>query len=354
MPTMFSKYRKYLNHADLMPSYGLCEGLTPLVRSKHIGMALGENINLFFKAESFNPSYSYKDRGVSNAVSFAVRAGKVGIACCSSGNLGISCAMYAARAALKAVVLIPKLYVNEEKIRRMQMYDATVIIVDGGISAGTEMAYQLAEKYNFEVISHKNVNYCTGLKTVAFETCDQLGRAPDIFCCGIGYGATMGYIWRGFKEYYSCGNISRLPVMIGIEAAADSNARYLSGHFYQHSTVLNEIGISAAGRDVLEDALIARDESSGYITSVNDEQTIAAYQLISKKEGILSDISSSVCVSGLYKLKSDGVDFDNMLIVSLLSGISDASEVMYSETHAISKIKVIKPNLEDLESELVI
>lgn len=354
MPTLFARYRKYLGHKDQLPYHGMYEGNTPLVRSKALCEELGDNINLFFKQENVNPSYSFKDRGVSNAVAAARYNARPGIVCCSAGNLGISCAMYAARASIKAVVLIPKLFANEEKIKRIQMYDASVIIVDGDIASGIKMACEFSSKYNFDVVSHQNEYYCNGLKTIAFEICDQLGRAPDIFCSGVGSGALMGSAWRGFKEYYSDKKIDKLPLMIGIEAAAFSgNSKYGSGQSFLNSTILNEVSISRDENSVVEDALIARDESSGYISAVDDQQAIALYQLMTRREALIADISSCVSVAGLYKLKSDGVDFDNQLIVTVISGASDSSEILYSESR-LSRLKVIKPSLSDLESELVL
>ena len=355
MPTLFSRYRKYLGHKEQLPYYGLYEGNTPLVRSKSLGGELGGNIDLFFKQENVNPSYSFKDRGVSNAVAAARYKGRPGIVCCSAGNLGISCAMYAARASLKAVVLIPKLFANEEKIKRIQMYEASVIIVDGDIASGIKMAYEFSDKYNFDVVSYKNEFYCSGLKTIAFEICEELGRAPDIFCCGAGSGALMGHVWRGFKEYYVEGKIDKLPLMIGIEAAQNQSAsKYVSGQSFINSTILSEVSISKDQSAFIDEAIIARDESGGYISAVTDEQAISLYQLMTKKEAIIADISSCVSMAGLYKLKSDGVDFDNQLIVTVISGASDSSEILYSESRSMSRLKVIKPNLNDLESELVL
>lgn len=355
MPTLFSRYRKYLGHKEQLPYYGLYEGNTPLIRSKFIGGQLGGNINLFFKQENVNPSYSFKDRGVSNAAAAARYKGRPGIVCCSAGNLGVSCAMYAARSNLKAVVLIPKLLANEEKIKRIQMYEASVIIVDGDIASGIKTAYEFSDKYNFDVVCYKNEFYCSGLKTIAYEICDEFARPPDIFCCGAGSGALMACVWRGFKEYYADGKIDKLPLMIGIQAAQGTGAsKFVSGQPFISSTILNEVSISKDRSALIEGAVIARDESGGYISAVNDEQAISLYQLMAKKEAVIADISSCVSVAGLYKLKSDGVDFDNQLIVAVISGASDSSEILYSESHSMNRLKVIKPELSDLESELVL
>ncbi len=355
MTSLFSRYRKYLGHKEQMPYYGMYEGCTPLLRSKFLAGDIGDNIDMFFKQENVNPSYSFKDRGVANAVSAARNNACPGIICCSAGNLGISCAMYAARANMKAVVLIPKLYANEEKIKRIQMYDASVIIIDGDIASGIKTAVDFSAKYNFGVISSNNSFYCMGLKTIAYEICDELGRAPDIFCCAVGSGALMGYAWIGFKEYYSVGRIDKLPLMIGINAARDPNiSKYSAGQSFLTSTILNEVSILSEKNDIIDEALIARDESSGYISSVNDEQAISLYQLLTKKEALLSDISSCVAAAGLYKLKSGGVDFSDSLITVVASGASDSSEILYAESRSLSRLKVIKPVLNDLESELVI
>jgi len=145
-----------------------------------------------------------------------------------------------------------------------------------------------------------------------------------------------------------------LPLMIGVEAAAFAgNSKYGSGQSFLNSTILNEVSISRDENSVVEDAFVARDESSGYISAVDDQQAIALYQLLTRREALISDISSCVSVAGLYKLKSDGVDFDNQLIVTVISGASDSSEILYSESR-LSRLKVIKPSLSDLESELVL
>lgn len=353
MQTLFSKYRKNLNHGEQVPFYGLYEGMTPLVRSHHIAGELGENVNLFFKLESRNPSFSFKDRGVSNVISQARLAGKIGVICSTSGNLGVSCAMYAARARMKSVILIPKLFVNEEKIKRMQLHDAAIFVLDGDIFDGIKIGEEFAAKYNFELVSYNNQYYQQGLKTISFEVCDELGRVPDIFSCGIGHGTLMGSVWRGFKEYYSSSMAERLPVMMGFEACSSSSTKVsISKGYYHRSTILNEVSLGS--KEILDDAVIARDESSGYISSVTDEQTLAVYQTLARKESIIADVSSCISVAGLYKLKADGVDFDNQTIVCVLSGTSDSSEILYVDLHGVSRLKVIKPFLSDLESELII
>lgn len=353
MQTMFSRYRKQLGHEEQVPYYGLFEGQTPLVRSRHIASELGENVNLFFKLETRNPSLSFKDRGVSNAVSNARRAGKIGVICSASGNLGVSCAMFAARARLKSVILIPKLFVNEEKIKRMELFDAGIIVIDGDILDGIAVAEEFASKYNFEVISHRNGFYKLGLRTMSFEICEELGKAPDIFACGIGHGTLMGAAWNGFKEYHAARRIDSLPVMMGFEAGAGQSARVsISKGYYHRSTILNEVSLGS--KEPLEEALIARDESSGYISTVTDEQTLAVYHTLARKESIIAEVSACVSVAGLYKLRADGVDFDGRTIVCVLSGTADSSELMYADLQGVGKLKVIKPSLGDLESEMMV
>jgi len=354
MQGIISKYNKFLSHPSQPYILGMREGITPLLRSRCIASELGGNIDLFFKLENRNPSFSFKDRGVSNCVALAFQEKKSGVICASAGNLGVSCAMYAARAGMKCVVLVPKLFANEEKIRRMELFDAGVFILDADIADGLTLAKEFAGLHNFEFVWHGNERYLAGLKTIAFEICDELGRPPEIFSCGVGQGALISACWYGFKEYYSSGVTPKLPVMMGFmaEEAAGAHSGPRTGKTMARASHLNEISMGQGG--ISEAAVIARDESSGYIASVGDSQAAAVFGKMARNEAVLADVSSCVSVAGLYKLKADGVDFDNQTIVSIVAGAADSSEIADNGNLGVSHLKLIKPTVADLESEMVL
>lgn len=350
MSLLISKYKEYLNQNSNV-SLGLFEGNTPLVRLKYLSEKLGSNIDLFVKNESLNPTNSFKDRGVLNAILKVISNNKNGVICCSSGNLGISLAVYAARAKLKSVVVIPKTLANEEKIYKMQILGTKVIILDGDIKEGFHLIKKIATNNNFEVISHKNLYYCLGLKTIAFEICEQLGKAPNVVCVPVSTGTLLGYIWQGFKEYFVEKKIDKLPIMIGIGANI-LNTNNVQKNF--NGSLLNEILISNNKDTIVDEAIIARDESSGYINFVSDDQVWNVYNSLVKNEGLFLEISSCVSIAGLFKLKSDGVDFNNQLIVTLACGIQNISEIMnYMPNNYFNNVKVLKPILTELESEIL-
>lgn len=345
MYNIASKYAQYLDNNELTPVLGLGEGETPLVRSVFIGNELGYNVNLFFKLENQNPSFSFKDRGVVYAIAKAAERKKCGIICATAGNLGISAAMYSARAGMTCVVLIPKLLTNDEKIKRMELYGARVRIIDGTLNECLKLCEEVGETYGYEVLNYSNPDYLRGLNTISYEIADSLGKGPDIFSCGIGHGSLFGAAWNGFKEYYSAFKLEKLPVMFGFKGITGKNAG--------SSIMLSEINIIRDNDEIYDKALIARDESNGYIADVSDEQAAAVYRKLAAKESIIADISSCASAAGLYKLKADGVDFDNQTIVCVLSGFSDSTETVYINS-SLNSLKLFKPTINDLESELVI
>lgn len=351
MREIFSRYGKYLDLPFQPFFHGMCEGSTPLFRSRSIFSELGENVDLFFKLESRNPSLSFKDRGVSLASAIAFQEKKAGLVCVSSGNLGVSCALFSARTGMKCLILVPKLFADEEKIRAMEMFGANVFILDASPGECFPVAGEYSGRNNMEFIWHGNARYLAGLKTMAFEVCDELGRAPDVFSCGVGHGSLVSACWYGFKQYFAEGRIKKLPVMMGFmseEAFSGGKSRKAAaGTGYS-----GEIGIGLEG--ICEGASIARDESSGYIAPIGDCQAQAVFEKLARREALPAAVQSCVCVAGLYKLKSDGVDFDNQTIVSVLDGAADASAMPGESGAPARHLKVIKPTVEDLESEMVI
>jgi len=311
------RYGEFLPLTPATPLFSLGEGDTPLVASTRLVDELG-CASLHFKLEGCNPTGSFKDRGMVLAMAKAVEAGCRAVLCASTGNTSASAAAYAARAHLPAIVLVPASYVALGKLAQAMIYGARVVVVDGNFDQALEVVRALAERHPLTIVNSINPFRLEGQKTAAFEVCDVLGDAPDILAIPVGNAGNISAYWRGFTEYHAAGRTTRLPRMLGFEAAGA--APIVRGEIVRApETVATAIRIGNPAN--WANAVRARDESAGLIDCVTDDEILDAYALLAHGEGIFCEPASAASVAGLRKLVAQGrLDLRGQTIVCVLTG----------------------------------
>ncbi|MCD8897722.1 threonine synthase [Mammaliicoccus sp. FSL K6-3158] len=312
---LIHNYKEYLPVNEGTPELTLNEGNTPLIHLPYLSDKL--NINLFAKFEGLNPTGSFKDRGMVMAVAKAKEEGKKIVICASTGNTSASAAAYAARAGLKAIVVIPEGKIALGKLAQAVMYGAEIVSIKGNFDEALNIVKKVAEKGEIALVNSVNPYRIEGQKTGAFEIVEQLdGKAPDLFAIPVGNAGNITAYWKGFKEYHQL-NQSGLPVMCGFQAEGASPI--VQGKVVTNpETVATAIRIGNPASWKLAEA--ARDESNGLIDSVTDEEILKSYKLMTSKEGVFSEPASNASIAGLLKLHEQGKLEPNQTVVAILTG----------------------------------
>jgi threonine synthase len=317
-PGLIEHYRRFLPVTDSMPVVTLNEGNTPLIEAPAIAERLGLNIKVYFKFEGANPTGSFKDRGMTLAISKALGEGARAVICASTGNTAASAAAYAGRAGLKAFVLIPKGAVALGKLSQRVMHGARVLEVIGNFDICLKVVRDVAERdpVKIRLVNSVNPDRIAGQKTAAFEICDQLGDAPTHHFLPVGNAGNITAYWAGYQEYKSVGLSERVPKMMGYQAA--ESAPIVVGHpIDDPHTVATAIKIGNPAS--WKGATTARDESGGIIDIVTDSEILAAYRLIAAS-GIFSEPASAASVAGLLKYAGSGQLKPGSVVVCTLTG----------------------------------
>ena len=297
---LIDKYREYLPVDEFTPIVTLNEGNTPLIKAVYLARKLELDAEIYLKFEGSNPTGSFKDRGMTMAVTKAKEAGSNAIICASTGNTSASAAAYGARAGLKTYVLIPDGYIALGKLSQAMMYGAEIIAIQGNFDQALEVVRKISEEYPITLVNSVNPYRIEGQKTGAFEICDALGQAPDYHFIPVGNAGNITAYWKGYKEYNEKGKINNLPKMMGFEA--EGAAAIVRGERIMNpETIATAIRIGNPAS--WEKAEAARDESKGTISSVNDDEIMAAYKLIANCEGVLAEPASAASVAGLIKCR---------------------------------------------------
>ena len=318
---VIARYREHLPVGPATPEIDLQEGSTPLVPSRNIGKALGLK-NLYFKYEGLNPTGSFKDRGMVVAVAMALEAGSRVLMCASTGNTSASMAAYAARAGVRAIVVVPSGEIAMNKLSQALMYGAKVIALKGTFDTALETVRDLTSRYNVALMNSVNPNRLEGQKTAAFEIVDVLGDAPDYLILPVGNAGNITAYWKGFREYHAAGRSTRLPRMVG--AQAEGAAPIVNGHpVAQPKTVASAIRIGNPAS--WEGATTARDESGGMIAAVTDTEILSAQVQLASSEGLFAEPASAAPLALLFRLVREGkIDKDAITVVVLTgSGLKD-------------------------------
>ena len=297
---VIEEYRPRLPVTDATPAVTLREGGTPLIHSWQLSERTG--CDVWLKFEGANPTGSFKDRGMTLAISKAVEAGAQAVICASTGNTSASAAAYAAKAGLVCGVLIPRGKIALGKLAQALVHGAQVIQIEGNFDVALDICRTLDEKYPVQLVNSVNPDRIAGQKTGAFEVCDFLGRAPDVHVMPVGNAGNITAYWAGYREYAEDGLIDRLPVMRGYQAAGA--APIVLGRVVESpSTIATaiRIGNPASWRLATE----AAEQSAGTIRSVTDRDILRAYRLVAA-EGVFCEMASAASVAGLLHLADAG------------------------------------------------
>jgi threonine synthase len=295
---VIAEYRAYLPVAEATPVVTLLEGNTPLVRARALEQALGSPCPVYLKCEGMNPTGSFKDRGMTLAMSKALEAGARAVLCASTGNTAASASAYAARAGLRAFVLVPEGKIARGKLSQAVLHGATVMQVRGSFDEALSVVREVAASQPVALVNSVNPHRLEGQKTGAFEVCDQLGGPPDWHFIPVGNAGNITAYWRGYREYKAAGRIARLPRMMGWQA--EGAAPIVRGHVVaQPETVATaiRIGNPASWKGALE----AVEQSKGAIDMVSDEEILTAYRQLAQLEGVFCEPASAASVAGLAR-----------------------------------------------------
>ncbi|MBR90794.1 MAG: threonine synthase [Verrucomicrobiales bacterium] len=311
------RYRRHLPVTGETPIVSLHEGNTPLIRVPNFVAAIGGEFELYLKCEGLNPTASFKDRGMTVAVSRAVERGAQVVVCASTGNTSASAAAFAARAGIKCVVLIPEGNIAYGKLAQSLMYGAQTLAVQGSFDAALEIVRDLGDTAAVEVVNSINPNRLEGQKTAAFEICDALGDAPDFHFLPVGNAGNITAYWKGYVEYQEAGESETQPRMMGWQAAGA--APIVDGApvaFPETAASAIRIG-NPASWAAAKDA--ARD-SGGRIDKVADGEIFSAYKLLAGKEGIFVEPASAAALAGVIRSHQAGAIPPGSLVAATMTG----------------------------------
>ncbi len=314
---VIEEYRKFLPVTEKTPVITLGEGNTPLIRAARLANTIAPGIALYLKFEGVNPTGSFKDRGMTLAISKAVENGARAVMCASTGNTSASAAAYGARAGLSVYVLIPAGKIAMGKLSQAMMHQATVIQIEGNFDQALMLVKDLSAAYHIELVNSLNPFRIEGQKTAAFEVCDQLGDAPGLHVLPVGNAGNITAYWQGYREYRLANQITKLPRMMGFQAAGAAPI-VLGRVVEQPQTVASAIRIGNPAS--WSSALKAVEESSGAIDMVTDDEILQAYATVAATEGVFCEPASAASVAGLAKLHRAGVLREGETVVCTLTG----------------------------------
>ena len=350
---IIQQYRQYLPVTDKTPVITLLEGNTPCVYARTLSEHAGKNTEVYLKIEGANPTGSFKDRGMTMAISKACEEGSRAVICASTGNTSASAAAYAARAGISCVVLIPSGAIALGKLSQALIHGAKVLAIDGNFDVALEMVKEIARDHPITLVNSLNPYRIEGQKTASFEICESLGGAPDFQVMPVGNAGNITAYWKGYKEYKEQGKISALPRMLGFQAKGA--APIVKGRPVKNPhTIATAIRIGNPAS--WKQAENARDESGGLIDMVSDAEILVAYKLLAVKEGVFAEPASAASIAGLLKLIKAGY-FEShrpanrtLRIVCILTGhgLKDPDRAIKT----IKKPRIIKPNLKSVLKEI--
>ena len=314
---VIEEYRKFLPVTAATPVVTLGEGNTPLIHASRLARKIAPGVDLYLKYEGVNPTGSFKDRGMTMAISKAMEAGAQAVMCASTGNTSASAAAYGARAGLSVYVLIPAGKIALGKLSQAMMHQATVIQIEGNFDQALAIVKGLSESCPVVLVNSINPFRIEGQKTAAMEVCDQLGDAPSIHVLPVGNAGNITAYWKGYREYRAANQITRVPRMIGFQAAGA--APIVLGRIVEEpQTVATaiRIGNPASWQGALETV----EQSSGMIDMVTDQEILAAYALVAAEEGVFCEPASAASVAGVIKMSRTGLLKEGETIVCTLTG----------------------------------
>ena len=314
---LINKYRDRLPVHDDTRIISLGEGNTPLIRLGNIPRELNKDVDIYVKYEGLNPTGSFKDRGMTMAVTKAVEEGSKAIICASTGNTSAAAAAYAARAGITAFVLIPDGKIALGKLAQAMMHGAVIIQIKGNFDDGMQLVKEVGETVPVTIVNSINPYRLQGQKTAAFEIVEELECAPDYHCLPVGNAGNISAHWMGYKEYFENGIVNNLPTMVGYQASGA--APFMRGEMVDEpETVATAIRIGHP--QSWDKAWEVQKESKGWFDECTDEEILAAQMLLSKKEGIFCEPASATSLAGAIRDINSGKIPEGSKVVCTLTG----------------------------------
>lgn len=340
-PGLIEAYRAYLPVTPNTPVVTLLEGNTPLIPVPVISEMVGRGVRVLVKFDGLNPTGSFKDRGMTMAISKAKEAGAKAVICASTGNTSAAAAAYARRGGMRAFVLIPDGYVALGKLAQALLYGAEVLAIKGNFDRALEIVREMAETHPVTLVNSVNPYRLEGQKTGAFEVVDVLGNAPDWLCIPVGNAGNITAYWMGFCQYHQVGKCDRLPRMMGFQAAGA--APLVNGAPVANPETL-ATAIRIGNPASWEKAVAAKDASGGSFSAVTDEEIIAAYRILASQEGVFCEPASASSVAGLLKVRDQVPDGATVVCVLTGNGLKDPDTAI---NHSGNEFKQgIEPDLD--------
>jgi threonine synthase len=295
---VIEEYRSYLPVTKKTPVITLKEGDTPLIHAKNISKKLGNGLDIYLKFEGLNPTGSFKDRGMTVAMSKAAEDGAKVVVCASTGNTSAAAAAYAAHAGISCAVFLPHGSIALGKMAQSLIYGAKVIAIEGSFDKALTLTRELADKYPVTMVNSNNPYRIEGQKTAAFEIVDTIGDAPEYHAIPVGNAGNITAYWKGYKEYYQKGTAKQLPRMCGFQAAG--SAPIVEKRIIEDPHTI-ATAIKIGNPYSWKQAEAARDESKGVIEAVTDKEILDAYQMMAAMEGIFCEPASAASLAGVIK-----------------------------------------------------
>jgi threonine synthase len=337
---LIEKYRDRLPVHDNTRIISLGEGNTPLVQLTNIPQLLGKDVDIYVKCEGLNPTGSFKDRGMTMAVTKAVEEGSKAIICASTGNTSAAAAAYAARSQITAFVLIPDGKIALGKLAQAMIHGAVVIQIRGNFDAGLRLVKEVAEHAPVTIVNSINPYRLQGQKTAAFEIIEELGFAPDYHALPVGNAGNITANWMGYSEYFRNDIINQRPHMLGYQATGA--APFMRGHMVDNpETVATAIRIGYP--QSWDAAWQLREESMGWFDECSDELILEAQKLLTEKEGIFCEPASAISLAGVMRDVRSGKIPEGSKIVCTLTGngLKDPDTAIKQSTLAVKSVEAV-------------
>ena len=314
---LIDKYRDYLPIHDDTRLISLGEGHTPLIRLNNIPRIIGKNVDIYVKYEGLNPTGSFKDRGMTMAVTKAVEEGSKAIICASTGNTSAAAAAYAARAGITAFVLIPEGKIAMGKLAQAMMYGAVTLQIRGNFDEGMQLVKEVATEAPVTIVNSINPFRLQGQKTAAFEIVEDLGAAPDYHCLPVGNAGNITAHWMGYSEYHKAGLANSRPKMIGYQAAG--SAPFMRGHMVDNpETIATAVRIGHP--QSWDKAWVVQKESGGWFDELTDAEILQTQRLLAQHEGVFCEPASAASLGGAIRDVKNGKIPEGSKIVCTLTG----------------------------------
>ena len=346
---LINRYRDRLPVTDDTRLISLGEGNTPLIRLNNIPAVLGKDVDIYIKYEGLNPTGSFKDRGMTMAVTKAVEEGSKAIICASTGNTSAAAAAYAARAGITAFVLIPEGKIALGKLAQAMMHGAVVIQIKGNFDDGMELVKQVGKEAPVTIVNSINPYRLQGQKTAAFEIIEELGAAPDYHCIPVGNAGNITAHWMGYSEYHENGIVNSRPKMVGYQAAG--SAPFMRGEMVDEpETVATAIRIGHP--QSWDKAWVVKEESEGWFDECTDEVILAAQKLLAEKEGIFCEPASATSLAGaMMDIKSGKIPEGSKIVCTLTGhGLKDPDTAIAQSTRPLINVDA---TLEDVRQAIM-